>query len=244
MTPQKYSLAQIHLDNFLSFLAMGNSVLVILFVLCLQDNIQHNEAVDIIGLNPCRFMCHMQHSMDQCKLVSTTKQNCVNFYWTGSGKDGTVVDRVPDDEYGIISTAEAIDTLKIGKNGCERLCEEHPACVDNGSECKDSGVCLNLFWHKGVPSREQMRSCYQLADEGCDDGTPILCGPGISTTTDSVTAASNTANPATKDASSGTDFNNGNEPKKQPAMVSSKTSRVSMTTATNLLIIPFITWGR
>jgi hypothetical protein len=182
--------------------------------------------------------------MDQCKLVSTTKNTCVNFYWAGSAKNDTVVDRVPDDEYVTIPVGEAVETLRIGKNGCERLCEEHAACVEIGSGCKDSGVCLNLFWKKGVPSRERMKSCYHLSDEDCDDGTPILCGPGIIASADSVTDAASMAYSASIDGTASTDMNDRNEAINHPPNLSSKASSLRMTTVTALLIIPFITWGR
>jgi hypothetical protein len=131
---------------------------------------------EYLNLNPCRLLCHMEHSIDQCKLVSTHATVCSNFFWSDETKSGTVIDRIREDEYVQISFDEAVEILRVGKNGCEKLCEEHADCVDIGSECKTNGTCLNLFWNRGSPKRSEMSSCYQLSAEGCNDGTPILCG--------------------------------------------------------------------
>jgi hypothetical protein len=135
-----------------------------------------NEAVDLLSLDPCKLLCHMQHTIHQCKLVSTTTTFCKNLYWTNGNKSETVIDRLQEDEYLSIGYEEAASILKVGKSGCDKLCETHPECVDIGSECKVNGVCLNLFWNRGQPNRAEMSSCYQLSPDGCDDGTPVLCG--------------------------------------------------------------------
>ena len=138
--------------------------------------ISGSGAGDFLRLDPCRLMCHLEHSLDHCKLVSTAPDTCSNFFWLNSTRDATVIDRSPEGEYVTISTKEAVDILRVGKGGCEAICESHPECVDSGSECKLSGVCLNLFWTPGSPSRDKMTTCYQRALDGCNDGTPILCG--------------------------------------------------------------------
>jgi hypothetical protein len=134
------------------------------------------DGIDYMRLNPCRLVCHMEHTIDQCKLVESNSAICSNFYWSNAGRDSTVIDRIREDEYQEITFQEAIDILRVGKSGCDKICESHPECVDIGSGCKPEGVCLNLFWIRGQPSRTKMESCYQLAAGGCEDGTPILCG--------------------------------------------------------------------
>ena len=135
----------------------------------------HGFGIDYIQLDSCKLLCHMEHTIDKCKLVSTTPSECTNLYWTDGTRLATVVDRVPDDHFIPITTSESVSILKVGKNGCEKVCHSHDACVENGSECKTNGVCLNLFWNRGSPVIDQMTTCYGLSAEGCNDGTPILC---------------------------------------------------------------------
>ena len=184
-------------------------------------------------LNPCRLMCHMEHTIDQCKLVSTTASDCTNFYWSDSTKTQTVIDRVAEDDYVPISSRETLDILSVGKNGCEKLCEDQPECIDIGSECKVNGVCLNLFWNRGNPARANMTSCYQLAEVGCDDGTPILCG----TASDKLEA---TLGPS--------DSSSSDEPADKVTMAAQDNKKVSKSSSiesliplTPLLVIPFFT---
>ena len=127
-------------------------------------------------LNPCRLLCHMQHTIDACKIVDTDDKLCRNFYWTDSSKQSTVVDTVAEDEFVRVEFAESVTLLKAGKGGCEKLCQQHHECIDVGSSCKSSGVCLNLFWNRGAPIKRQMSTCYQLSAAGCEDNTPVLCG--------------------------------------------------------------------
>ena len=134
-------------------------------------------AEDFALLNPCRLVCHLEHSIDSCKIVESETKACTNFYWTDASKHTTVVDKVTDDDYVAMEYAEAVVLLKVGKGGCEKLCQKHVECIDIGSDCKSSGVCLNLFWNRGEPVRDTMTTCYQLSASGCEDATPVLCGP-------------------------------------------------------------------
>lgn len=127
-------------------------------------------------LDPCKLVCHMQHTIDKCKLVKTTPDTCTNLHWVDESRRSVIIDRLPDQGTVPVKYADTLAILKVGKNGCDALCDSHDACTEIGSECKVSGVCLNLFWNRGSPSRNQMTSCYELSTGGCDDGTPILCG--------------------------------------------------------------------
>ena len=138
------------------------------------------HAASVLGevqetLNPCRLLCHMEHSIDSCKIVESESISCKNFYWTDESKTSTTVDKVAEDEFVPVEYSETITLLRVGKGGCDKLCKEHGECIDKGSECKSNGVCLNLFWNRGAPVRENMNSCYQLSATGCEDSTPVLC---------------------------------------------------------------------
>lgn len=133
-------------------------------------------AVDYMKLDPCKLVCHMQHTIDKCKLVKTTPDTCTNLHWVDDSRRSVIIDRLPDQGTVPVKYSDTLAILKVGKNGCDALCDSHDACTEIGSECKVSGVCLNLFWNRGSPSRIQMTSCYELSTGGCDDGTPILCG--------------------------------------------------------------------
>ena len=134
------------------------------------------SAIDYMKLDPCKLLCHMEHTIDQCKLVTSTAAACKNLYWKSGSKQNTHIERVHDDSLIPVSFADSMSILRVGKGGCEKACESHDECFDRGSECKLSGVCLNLFWNRGTPIRSQMSSCYDLSGEACDDATPILCG--------------------------------------------------------------------
>ena len=135
-----------------------------------------SEAIDYMKLDPCRLMCHMEHTIDECKLVTSKSDICANYFWLDTRRNSTIVDKVPDEDFVQIYLTDAINILKVNKGGCEAICKAHADCVDSGSECKLSGVCLNLFWNPGTPVRTEMSTCYQRSEEGCNDGTPILCG--------------------------------------------------------------------
>jgi hypothetical protein len=132
-------------------------------------------AIDLVALNPCKLMCHMEHSLDACKLVATSPTDCSNFFWVDDSKSATVVDRVAEPEYVTVTPIDCVRLLRVGANGCAKVCAGHELCREIGSECKNNGVCLNLFWNPGPLIREEMTWCYGLSDEGCFDGIPILC---------------------------------------------------------------------
>lgn len=128
------------------------------------------------SIDPCQLLCHMEHSLDRCKLVSTNGDKCKNLFWDSEDKQAIIVDTIEDVDLDAVSSAEVVELLKVPRGGCERVCQSHDACVDIGSECKMNDVCLNLFWNRGSPVRTNMTTCYELSEGGCDDGTPILCG--------------------------------------------------------------------
>ena len=113
--------------------------------------------------------------MDDCKMVSTTLTVCSNFFWTDEGKFTTVVSRIKEPDFRTVSTSDCRQLLEVGLNGCEKICALHDVCKEVGSECKNNGVCLNLFWNPGPVVREEMTTCYGLSSDGCFDGIPILC---------------------------------------------------------------------
>ena len=152
---------------------MGSSIMLIS---TFASILQVARGIDLMKLDPCRLLCHMEHSVDECKLVSSKAEKCENLFWTGEERKSTIVDRIQEDYYIPLDPSEAVQVLKVHKDGCDEICESHTECINRGSECKLSGVCHNLFWKPGPPHRMEMTTCYQLAEELCDDGTPILCG--------------------------------------------------------------------
>ena len=191
------------------------------------------KGFDYLNLNPCRLLCHLEHSIDHCKLVTTTSSLCENFFWVDGSMSATVIDRLQEDEYVQIPFKQVVDLLKVGKNGCENLCEEHADCVDVGSECKVNGVCLNLFWNRGSPNRAGMTSCYQLSPDGCNDGTPILCGNERNLRFSDEMSANGT------ESQSSVNDDGPHTTRVVQAAEKSASSAVTSLTATSMLVIPY-----
>jgi hypothetical protein len=130
-----------------------------------------------IGLNPCRLICQMENSIDKCKLVSVDGNICRNMYWKDSSKQNLIVDIIQDETDVTISVEEVTKILMAPPGGCEKICKNHDSCIETGSSCRENHTCQNLFWNKGNPVTGQMTTCFELDVGGCDDGTPVLCGP-------------------------------------------------------------------
>lgn len=156
-------------------------------------------------VDPCKLLCHLEHSVDKCKLVTTTSSFCENLFWESADKNAIVVDTIKDVDLDHVLPTDAIGLLKAPKGGCDKICQGHDACVDIGSECKGNDVCLNLFWNRGSPVRSNMTTCYELSSDGCDDGTPVLCGKfdkGLPAETPTIEISESTA-PREEDLSEG-----------------------------------------
>ena len=128
-------------------------------------------------VDPCKLICHMEYTIDLCKLVFADGIICRNAFWTDDNKDAMVVDIVIEDDAIPVSIADAVALLRAPKGGCEKLCKSHESCIETGSNCKENDTCLNLFWNRGRPVKEKMTTCHSL-DLGadCPDVTPVLCG--------------------------------------------------------------------
>jgi hypothetical protein len=118
----------------------------------------------------------MENSVDKCKLVQVEGSICKNLLWKDSTKQNLVVDVVHDETDIMAGVEELTMLLKAPPGGCEKLCKQHPSCVETGSSCRENHTCQNLFWNRGDPVENQMTTCFELDAGGCEDGTPVLCG--------------------------------------------------------------------
>ncbi len=128
-------------------------------------------------VDPCKLICHMENSVDLCKLVSADGTTCRNAFWVDENQDSMIVDIVVEDDAIPVSVEDAIAILRAPKGGCEKLCKSHDSCIETGSNCKENDTCLNLFWNRGRPVPGNMTTCHSLDSAvDCPDVTPVLCG--------------------------------------------------------------------
>ena len=128
-------------------------------------------------VDPCKLACHMENSVDMCKLVFADGATCRNAFWVDENRDSIIVDIVLEDDALPLAVEDAISILRAPKGGCEKLCKNHESCIETGSNCKENDTCLNLFWNRGHPVAGNMTTCHSL-DSGvdCPDVSPVLCG--------------------------------------------------------------------
>lgn len=137
-----------------------------------------------LSLDPCRLACHLEHSVDICKLVeSADDQYCKNLYWAYSNKTSLFVDIVQDEDDIRVLVSELVGLLKAEKGGCEQMCKAHDECIHIGSNCKPNDTCMNLFWNKSHPVASEMSTCYEYPGNECYDAVPVLCGPFLNNPT-------------------------------------------------------------
>jgi hypothetical protein len=128
-------------------------------------------------VDPCKLICHLENSIDLCKLVSADGPICRNAFWTDEEQESLVIDIVFEDDAIPVLVDDAISILRAPRGGCEKLCKFHDSCIETGSNCKENDTCLNLFWRRGRPDRGNMTTCHSLDFEAdCPDVAPVLCG--------------------------------------------------------------------
>ena len=143
-----------------------------LMMLLLPARATFNHPVD-----PCKLLCHMEYTVDLCKLVFADGTTCRNAFWADENQDSIIVDIVFEDDALPVSVEDAISILRAPKGGCEKLCKFHDSCIETGSNCKENDTCLNLFWNRGRPFTGNMTTCHSLdAGVECPDVSPVLCG--------------------------------------------------------------------
>lgn len=137
-----------------------------------------NAAAGVTHLvDPCKLICHLENSIDLCKLVYADGSICRNAFWTDENQDSLIVDIVLEDDAVPVTVDDAIAILRAPRGGCEKLCKYHDSCIETGSNCKENDTCLNLFWRRGRPARGNMTTCHSLdLGEDCPDVAPVLCG--------------------------------------------------------------------
>jgi hypothetical protein len=124
-------------------------------------------------MDPCKAVCGLTHSADECKLVLRQGNSCVRLFWSDSNKQETHFSvRVAAGSEIQVTVAEADELLMAENNDCLKICKDNPKCKLQDSFCSDNGTCKSLFY-EGTPVRADLKVCYE--PDCSKQATPVLC---------------------------------------------------------------------